>query len=158
MSKDFVVQFLGGDIKGQGGYGDHVFVLPKPGGGLERVHVGCCRVEQIGAENSKSFGGAAAAGVAGGLLLGPAGLLAGALVGGNKNLVSFTVEIDDGRRTVGQAHPSLFAKIIADGFTATCVALDQPRPGDGTKGCLGAAVLIVVFSLLIAALVRTITG
>lgn len=153
--KEYTVTFLGGDFKGSGSYIDQVFYLPRPSGLGERVHVGCCTVTHLTSENSKSFGGSAAAGVAGGLLLGPAGALAGALAGGNKAMASFTVELEDGRKSVGQAHPNLFGQILADSFTATCRAVPQPKAGDGAKGCIAVVAVFAVAIVFIVALMKS---
>jgi hypothetical protein len=145
--KDWKVVLLGGDFKGIGAYTNRVFHLTCPGKKAERIPVGCCKVEPLTAESSKSMGGALLAGAAGGLVLGPAGLVAGALAGGNKQLVSFVLETEDGRKTVGQAHPTLFATIVADGLTATCVPEPPLDPAadriTGFVGC-GFVVLVIV--------------
>lgn len=52
-------------------------------------------------ENVKKIGGAVGWGVVGGVLAGPVGILAGALLGGNKKQVTFILELTDGRQLMG---------------------------------------------------------
>ncbi len=60
------------------------------------------RVVYLDEEKSKSFLGSAVGGIAGGLLLGPAGLVAGTLVGGTnkKVVVNLGLEFDDGKKVI----------------------------------------------------------
>ena len=67
-------------------------------------------------ESAKSFGGAAAAGLAGGLLLGPVGLLAGVMAGGNKSVVTFTMTLRDGRRCLCAAEGGAYQSLQAATF------------------------------------------
>lgn len=63
------------------------------------------RVVQLSEEKTKSFLGSALTGVAGGLLLGGAGLIAGALVGGKKTLARIGIEFSDGRKVILEQSP-----------------------------------------------------
>jgi len=72
----------------------------------------------VGQATGKSFGGAAVAGLAGGLLLGPVGLVAGALAGGNKDAVTFELTLRDGRRLLGSAKSVAFQELQAALFAA----------------------------------------
>lgn len=58
------------------------------------------RVIQLSTESTKSFAGSAMAGLAGGLLLGGAGLVAGALAGGKKSLLKIGIEFNDGCKVI----------------------------------------------------------
>ena len=69
-------------------------------------------------ESSKGFGGAAVAGLAGGLLLGPAGLVAGAMAGGNKKSVTFELRLQDGRGLLGECDPQTYKLLQAAAFKA----------------------------------------
>ena len=61
-------------------------------------------VEVATEETAKNLGGAAGWGIAGGLLLGPAGLLAGALLGGRaKKKVTFICVFKDGKKILATA-------------------------------------------------------
>ena len=70
-------------------------------------------IRQITEENRKDFLGAAGWAAAGGLALGPLGLLAGAVFGGRHKAIYFAVKLDDGRRAVIQTSPKEWAKIMA---------------------------------------------
>lgn len=58
------------------------------------------RVIQLSSESSKSFAGSAMTGLAGGLLLGGAGLIAGALAGGRKSMQKIGIEFSDGCKVI----------------------------------------------------------
>jgi hypothetical protein len=75
-------------------------------------------LEVVGQVSGKSFGGAAVAGLAGGLVLGPVGLVAGALAGGSKDAVSFELTLRDGRRLLGSAKSTAFQELQAALFAA----------------------------------------
>jgi hypothetical protein len=75
-------------------------------------------LEIINQETGKSFGGAAAAAIAGGLLLGGIGALAGGLAGGNRNAVTFKLGLRDGRALLGTAKPNVFQMLQAAAFSA----------------------------------------
>jgi hypothetical protein len=55
-------------------------------------------------------------GVAGAAVLGPVGLLAGALVGGEKKHVVFVCEFKDGRRFLGKAKQKDFETLMTATF------------------------------------------
>ena len=65
-------------------------------------------VEVASEESAKSFAGSAVAGIAGGLLLGGVGALAGLLSGGNRNSVIFVLTLRDGRRALCKAKSKIF--------------------------------------------------
>ena len=70
-------------------------------------------VEIVTEENKKKFLGAAGWSLAGGALLGPVGLLVGALAGGNKKEVSFAVYLKNGKKFLAKADPGTYQKIVA---------------------------------------------
>ena len=70
-------------------------------------------IRQITEENRKDFLGAAGWAAAGGLALGPLGLLAGAVFGGRHKAIFFAVRLNDGRRAVIQTSPKTWAAIMA---------------------------------------------
>lgn len=113
----------------------HTLQLPRPAGSTTRsfrvgspyesVHAAeIASLEVVGQASGKSFGGAAAAGIAGGLVLGPVGLLAGALAGGNRDAVTFQLTLRDGRRVLGSAKPAAFQVLQAAEFT--CRGMEPP--------------------------------
>jgi hypothetical protein len=55
-------------------------------------------VQLASEQNVKRFGGAAGAAAVGGVLLGPLGVVGGALLGGNKKEATIIIEMKDGRR------------------------------------------------------------
>ena len=59
-------------------------------------------VEIVTQQNETSAGGKVAWGTAGALALGPVGLLAGAMIGGNHNLTTLLVRFKDGRAALLQ--------------------------------------------------------
>jgi hypothetical protein len=74
------------------------------------------RVEIMTEESKKKFLGAAGLGIAGGLLLGPLGLVAGALAGGNKKEVCFACYLKDGKKFMAVTDSKLYQKIAALAF------------------------------------------
>lgn len=62
-------------------------------------------------ESAKKFVRAAGLGIAGGLLLGPVGMVAGALAGGNKKTVTFVLELRDGRRLLATVDRKTYTKL-----------------------------------------------
>lgn len=81
------------------------FLLPKPGGGIgygeEIWPTDFAEIEMASEESVKSVCGAVGWGVAGAALFGPVGLLAGALMGGRKDEVTFVAKLKDGRKMLG---------------------------------------------------------
>lgn len=62
-------------------------------------------------ESVISIGGAAGWGIAGSVLLGPAGLLAGLILGGKGKDVTFICKFKDGRKFLGTASASVFSEL-----------------------------------------------
>ena len=108
--------------------GQHL-VFPKPPAPARTLRIQWCSTEKVptaeivsleavGHESGKSFGGAAAAALAGGLLLGGIGVLAGGLAGGNRDAVTFKLGLRDGRALMGTAKPNVFQMLQAAAFSA----------------------------------------
>jgi len=72
------------------------------------------RVKVLDSETSKTFLRTAVAGAIGGVLLGPAGLLAGAFVGGKKVTERYGIEFTDGKRVIvsGDANDKSFKCLL----------------------------------------------
>lgn len=68
-------------------------------------------LEEITQENVTSFSGAAGLGLAGGVLLGPVGMLAGLVVGGKRNNKTFRCTFNDGRAFIGTASEKTYNAI-----------------------------------------------
>lgn len=64
-------------------------------------------------ENVKKVAGTVGWGVAGAAILGPVGLLAGLLVGGNKKKVTFVLKLKDGRKILASTDSKTFTKMQA---------------------------------------------
>ena len=64
-------------------------------------------------ENVKKIAGTVGWGVVGGVLAGPVGVLAGALLGGNKKQVTFTLELTDGRKLMGSVDSKAYTAMVA---------------------------------------------
>lgn len=80
------------------------------------VHIPKDEIDDIVIANEATIrkaGGTAAWGAAGGLLLGPAGLLAGAFFGGKSKKTAFIITFTDGRKLLGECKSKDFAKILA---------------------------------------------
>lgn len=69
------------------------------------------RVELVTEESKKKFLGSAGWGLVGGLALGPLGLLAGVLAGGNKKEVCFACHLKDGRKFMAIADSKTYQEI-----------------------------------------------
>jgi hypothetical protein len=67
-------------------------------------------------ENVKKMAGSVGWGLVGGLALGPIGLLAGVLAGGNKKEVTFIAEFSDGKKFMGTTDSKTFTKMTAATF------------------------------------------
>ncbi len=63
--------------------------------------------------NVKKIGGALGWGIVGGMLAGPAGIIAGAVLGGNKKDVTFVAEIKDGRKFMGTTDNKAYTDLTA---------------------------------------------
>ncbi|MBT3024132.1 MAG: hypothetical protein KUF77_11640 [Candidatus Thiodiazotropha sp. (ex Lucina aurantia)] len=62
-------------------------------------------------ENVKKIGGTVGWGAAGAIVLGPAGLLAGLLLGGNKKEVTFVAKLKDGRKLLATTDSNTYTKL-----------------------------------------------
>lgn len=70
-------------------------------------------VDEASDENVKRIGGTVGWGAAGGVLLGPVGLLAGLLAGGRGKDVTFVCRLKNGRRLLGTTDNKTFTKMRA---------------------------------------------
>ena len=73
-------------------------------------------VDVASEEAVKKLGGTVGWGVAGAVLLGPVGLLAGLLAGGRKKEVTFVARFRDGRKLLATADNKTFIQIQAAAF------------------------------------------
>lgn len=68
-------------------------------------------VDLASEETVKNLGGTVGWGIAGAALLGPAGLLAGLLLGGKSKEVTFIAKFKDGRKFLGTTDSKTFTKL-----------------------------------------------
>lgn len=85
-------------------------------------------VEAASEESVKRIGGIVGWGVAGGVLLGPVGLLAGLLAGGRGKDVTFVCKLKDGRKFMATASSKVFTELSAALFNSTSIAQVNPEP------------------------------
>lgn len=102
---------------------DHQFlrgnlIMKKPKGFFrEKISVDQVEAVDVASEESvKRLGGTIGWGVAGGLLLGPVGLLAGLLAGGVGKDVTFVCKLKDGRKFLATAPSKIFVELQASVF------------------------------------------
>jgi len=69
------------------------------------------RIERVTEESKKKFLGSAGWGLLGGAALGPVGLIAGALAGGNKKEICFAGYLKDGRKFMAVSDLSTYQKL-----------------------------------------------
>jgi hypothetical protein len=81
-------------------------------------------VEVASEESVKRFAGTVGWGIAGGLILGPVGLLAGLIAGGKGKNVTFICKLKDGRTFMATAPSRTFTELSAAVFGGS-VATDQ---------------------------------
>ena len=108
-----------GDFIGEGSYVLGMFSLKTkmhsfigesiPGSSLDSVEIAT-------EENVKKLSGTVGWGLAGGVLLGPVGLLAGLLIGGKKKEVTFVAKFKDGRKLLATTDSKTFTNIQVAAF------------------------------------------
>lgn len=115
------VKILAGDYKGQGSFSWSTFSMPwMPGDGFSLGKAYSSRdlesVEIATEEAVKKVAGAVGWGLAGAALLGPVGLLAGALLGGKGKEVTFVAQFKDGKKILASTDSDTYKKILAAVF------------------------------------------
>lgn len=106
-------------LKGEGSFGSASFVLRTKEHSWvgEVIRVTSIETLEIASEeNVKKIGGTIGWGAAGGVLLGPVGLLAGLLAGGRKKEVTFVAKFKDGRKLLATTDSKTFIKMKAAVF------------------------------------------
>lgn len=73
-------------------------------------------VEIASEESVKRLGGTVGWGIVGATLLGPVGLLAGLLLGGKKQQVTFVAVFKDGKKFLGTTDSKTYTKLAAAAF------------------------------------------
>lgn len=73
-------------------------------------------VEIITEENKKKFIGTAGWGLVGGLALGPLGLIAGILAGGNKKEILIACELKDGKKLIAEVDSKIYKSMLTASY------------------------------------------
>ncbi len=109
------ITFHAGDFgTGQGSYTFGSIVVPST---WEPIAADALSEVDLATEDSvKRIGGTLGWGAVGGLALGPAGLLAGLLLGGRAKEVTFAAKLKDGRKFLGTTDSKTFTKLKAAVF------------------------------------------
>lgn len=93
------------------------FFFPAGGWKVEKIPVTQLASVEVATEDAvKRLGGAAGWGLVGAALLGPVGLLAGLLAGGNAKTVTFVAEFKDGRKMLATVDHKGFRQLRAAVF------------------------------------------
>lgn len=121
-----------GDFEKGGGHQltDGLLLMKRPGKIFrEKVALDQLQAVEIATEESvKRVGGTLGWGIAGGLVLGPVGLLAGLLAGGRGKDVTFVCKLKDGRSFMATAPSKVYTQLSAAVFDGgTGGAVDGPR-------------------------------
>jgi len=111
------IKVLAGDFVGVGRFADGKITL-RPRDAPSPAHRMVVKdffdsIELASQHDVVRLGGAVGWGVAGAVLAGPIGLLAGALLGGRGKRVTFLGELKDGRRVLGQTDPVTYTELRA---------------------------------------------
>lgn len=119
MSRIYV---LAGDFseKGQHRFVNKQFAMQKDGGFLPKFEaIPVSEIDEMDVadeESVKKIWGTVAGGAVGAVLLGPLGLLAGVLAGGNRKEVTFVCRFKDGRKMMAKTKNKVFQSIQAARF------------------------------------------
>lgn len=114
-----VTVHAGDFLKGTGSFGMGCFTLktkPEQFVGETILVSKLASVEPASEERVKKVLGTVGWGAAGALMLGPLGLLAGVLIGGNKKEVTFIATFKDGRKLLATTDSKSFTKMQAAVF------------------------------------------
>jgi hypothetical protein len=114
------IKVLAGDFVGDGSYADGRITLrpreqPSPAHRMNASEF-LDSVEIASQHDKLALGGAVGWGAAGGLLAGPMGLLAGALLGGRGKEVVFVAVLKDGRRFLAKTDSKTYAALKSTVF------------------------------------------
>lgn len=106
--------------KGKGSIGFGQITFPwRPGDGFTGETISVKELEAVEIatdETVKKVAGTVGWGVAGAVILGPVGLLAGLLLGGRKTDVTFVARFKDGRKFLGTAESKAYKALLAAVF------------------------------------------
>lgn len=109
FSKDNVIKIVAGKPA----------IVPKDGGLFNKVNFinnDIKSIEIITEENKKKFIGTAGWGLVGGLALGPLGLIAGILAGGNKKEILIACELKDGKKLIAEVDSKIYKSMLTASY------------------------------------------
>jgi hypothetical protein len=109
FSKDNVIKIVAGKPA----------IVPKDGGLFSKVNFinnDIKSIEIITEENKKKFIGTAGWGLVGGLALGPLGLIAGILAGGNKKEILIACELKDGKKLIAEVDSKIYKSMLTASY------------------------------------------
>lgn len=111
------IKILAGDFsQGEALLGNNSITL-RSGNGKETLWASQLKsIEVASEENVKKFAGSAGWGAVGGLALGPLGLVAGLVLGGNKKVVTFIGTFEDGRKFLATSDVKTHRSLLAATF------------------------------------------
>lgn len=115
-----MIKIHGGDFTEQSVYfcGDVLVISGKVKN--EEINSNRLRSVEVATEEAiKKLPGSIGLGLVGGLLLGPVGMVAGVLAGGNKKEITFTATFHDNRSFVATTDPKTFANLKADALDSS---------------------------------------
>lgn len=72
------------------------------------------RYEVIGEDTSKNLGSSIVKGAVGGAILGPVGMMAGALAGSNNTNATLAIYFKDGKKSIIKVNEQVYHSIISD--------------------------------------------
>jgi len=117
-----VLQIHAGDFyegKAEFSAGEFFLKSRQSDGAVENICASKIEVLDVASEeNVKKVGGTVGWGAAGAVLLGPAGLVAGLLLGGKKKEVTFVTKFKDGRKLIATADSKLYKELQVEQFKA----------------------------------------
>ena len=109
------IGFKEGDVLGIGSFSFNPLASIRIGKSKKKSFViSESKIEVLDEESAKNFLGSAGLGLVGGALLGPVGLVAGALAGGNKKSVVFGIEDKNNRKVVVEVTGKKDIKILKE--------------------------------------------
>jgi len=105
-------------------------------------------LELANEESVVKVGGALGWGVAGALVAGPLGLVAGAVLGGRGQKVAFVAEFCDGKKVMAQCDKSTWTKMLADKFEGPDPKVKPRAERSGASHGGSAVITLVIVGVL----------
>lgn len=112
----YPVKFLAGDFGEGKGYILGSGKVRIPSGSMDFPMRAISSIDIATEENVRRVGGTVGWGIAGAALFGPAGLIAGTIVGGRGKEVTFVAQLSDGKRFLARTSSKAYEKLLAATF------------------------------------------